>query len=196
MAKPIPHGTPSGYSYHKCRCEECRAAKHEQSRLWREANPDHNRLWRAANSERAATNHRRWRERNRDRDAERKQRWIDSNPEKFAQSQRRWKTANPERVAETRRLADQRRRARALGAFVEDVPRLEIFERDEWQCQIVGCLHPGVPVSLDVGRYDPLLATIDHVIPLSKGGTHEPLNTVTAHFRCNCVKRDRIGGIA
>lgn len=22
---PIPHGTPSGYTWHKCRCSECRA---------------------------------------------------------------------------------------------------------------------------------------------------------------------------
>lgn len=25
---PIRHGTPSGYNYRKCRCEECRAYKH------------------------------------------------------------------------------------------------------------------------------------------------------------------------
>jgi Autographiviridae endonuclease VII len=22
--KPLPHGTPSGYTYHKCRCDECK----------------------------------------------------------------------------------------------------------------------------------------------------------------------------
>jgi 5-methylcytosine-specific restriction endonuclease McrA len=172
------------------------AAKSEESRRWREANPDHNRQWRAANREREAENHRRWVENNRELDAERKKRWIDSNPEKFTQSQKRWRKANPEKVAEIRRRADSKRRAMSRDAFVEDVPRLEIFERDGWQCQIVGCLHPGVPVSLDAGRYDPLFATVDHVIPLSKGGLHERTNLACAHLACNSAKRNRLEGIA
>jgi 5-methylcytosine-specific restriction endonuclease McrA len=33
-------------------------------------------------------------------------------------------------------------------------------------------------------------------VPLSKGGRHERSNMATAHFRCNCVKNDRLEGIA
>ncbi|MGV7750350.1 HNH endonuclease [Mycobacterium kansasii] len=81
------------------------------------------------------------------------------------------------------------------GLFVEDVPRVEIFERDSWQCKIPGCLYPGVPVSLDVAYTDPLYASVDHVIPLSKGGPHERSNLQTAHLRCNTTKNARPEGI-
>jgi len=38
-------------------------------------------------------------------------------------------------------------------------------------------------------RTDPLGATIDHVVPLSRGGPDAPDNVATAHWRCNREKR-------
>src|SRR3990167_8406153 len=35
--------------------------------------------------------------------------------------------------------------------------------------------------------------TLDHVIPLSKGGRNSPENIVPACHKCNCTKRDKIG---
>ncbi|KAG1666407.1 hypothetical protein FOA52_006516 [Chlamydomonas sp. UWO 241] len=35
-------------------------------------------------------------------------------------------------------------------------------------------------------------ATVDHVIPRSKGGTDDPCNLVIACRKCNCQKGDRI----
>jgi hypothetical protein len=35
MTRPIPHGTPSGYVRHKCRCDDCRAAEIQRQREWR-----------------------------------------------------------------------------------------------------------------------------------------------------------------
>lgn len=83
-----------------------------------------------------------------------------------------------------------------MAAFVEDVPPLEIFERDNWQCQIPGCIYPDIPATLNVGRYDPLLASLDHIVPLSKGGKHERSNLACSHLRCNQKKHTRIEGIA
>jgi 5-methylcytosine-specific restriction endonuclease McrA len=40
----------------------------------------------------------------------------------------------------------------------------------------------------------PMAPTIDHIVPLSKGGTHEPINCRTAHFLCNSTKGDRLAG--
>jgi 5-methylcytosine-specific restriction endonuclease McrA len=37
----------------------------------------------------------------------------------------------------------------------------------------------------------PLYLTIDHVIPLSKGGEHSPLNVQAAHATCNYSKGNR-----
>ena len=35
--------------------------------------------------------------------------------------------------------------------------------------------------------------TVDHVIPISKGGTDEPDNLVAACTRCNYSKNDKVG---
>jgi hypothetical protein len=88
-----------------------------------------------------------------------------------------------------RRSAKQQRNYRRRGNFVSYVSRHDVCERDEWTCQICGkkvdqrkiAPHPKSP-------------TLDHIIPLAKGGTHEPKNVQLAHFLCNSVKGDRDGG--
>jgi 5-methylcytosine-specific restriction endonuclease McrA len=36
---------------------------------------------------------------------------------------------------------------------------------------------------------DLMAATLDHIIPIAQGGTHEPRNVQLAHFSCNVRKR-------
>jgi 5-methylcytosine-specific restriction endonuclease McrA len=79
-----------------------------------------------------------------------------------------------------------RRRARQHKAFVRNVNRKEIFKRDHWICGICG-----QPVDSILRHPHPGSATLDHIIPLAKGGTHEPSNTQLAHFMCNSLKSDR-----
>jgi 5-methylcytosine-specific restriction endonuclease McrA len=38
---------------------------------------------------------------------------------------------------------------------------------------------------------EPLAPTIDHIIALANGGTHEPTNVQCAHFICNATKGAR-----
>lgn len=85
-----------------------------------------------------------------------------------------------------RRAAKDRRRARQRDAYIEDVDRQAIYERDGWRCRLCG---KRVPRDLVVP--DELAATLDHIIPLSAGGTHEPRNCQLAHFRCNVAKGNR-----
>lgn len=63
----------------------------------------------------------------------------------------------------------------------------EIFERDDWVCHICG------------GACDPtvswptlLAATLDHLIPLSRGGQHTRDNVKCAHYSCNSRRGARI----
>lgn len=95
-----------------------------------------------------------------------------------------------ERARESLQLAEhrQRRRARKRKAYVAPVYRKRIFERDDWKCQICG-----EAVRRKVQVPHPLAPTIDHIIPLADGGTHEPANVQTAHFLCNARKCDRAG---
>jgi hypothetical protein len=81
---------------------------------------------------------------------------------------------------DTRKAAKRLRKARRKNAFVARVPCSEIYKRDGWKC---GICHRKVNPSLKVPH--PFAKTIDHIIPLSKGGTHEPRNTQLAHFICN-----------
>lgn len=82
-----------------------------------------------------------------------------------------------------RRVEKDRRRAVKVAAYVEDVWRSRIFERDGWRCQLCGkkvartrvVPHPRAPV-------------LDHIVPLACGGTHEPRNVQLACFLCNSVK--------
>lgn len=87
------------------------------------------------------------------------------------------------------REAKHKRRARKRDAFVARVTRRSIFERDRWRCHICG-----KPVRRKAVVPHPLAPTLDHLIPLAEGGTHEPANVRTAHYRCNVAKGDRGGG--
>lgn len=103
-------------------------------------------------------------------------------------------TTCSDRCRETKRLEDkreakQRRRARQRDAFVAPVNRRRIFERDKWRCGLCG-----KAVKRGAIAPHPLSPTIDHVIPLAKGGTHEPANVQTAHYICNSRKSDSGGG--
>lgn len=68
----------------------------------------------------------------------------------------------------------------------QTVRRYEIYQRDGWICQI--CF--GKVIS---GTHwnDPKSATLDHIVPLSRGGRHEPLNVRLAHMGCNSRKGNR-----
>lgn len=77
----------------------------------------------------------------------------------------------------------KRRRARVRNAKIRPVYFHDIYKRDNGICQIC---HK--QVYLNRGRYHPLSATLDHIIPLAKGGAHEPKNIQLAHRICNMKK--------
>lgn len=90
---------------------------------------------------------------------------------------------------ESRRMHHSTRRALLLAASTgEPVIAARIFERDGWQCHI--CRRRLSPQDVFPHRR---AATIDHLIPLSKGGSHEPSNVKTACHACNAGKNNRGG---
>nr|WP_239536851.1 HNH endonuclease signature motif containing protein [Arthrobacter roseus] len=53
------------------------------------------------------------------------------------------------------------------------------------------CWLCGEQVDLEAdGKRDDWAATLDHVIPRSKGGTHDESNLKTAHRWCNSIRSD------
>jgi 5-methylcytosine-specific restriction endonuclease McrA len=70
---------------------------------------------------------------------------------------------------------------------VATVKRADIYERDDWTCYLCGD-----PVERTEKVPHRLAPTLDHILPLARGGTHEPSNVATAHFICNAMKSDRL----
>lgn len=72
-----------------------------------------------------------------------------------------------------------------------DVPKLmyqyinwsKVLKRDGWRCGICGQLIDSTKKCPEDGS-----PSVDHVIPLSKGGSHLYSNVQAAHFRCNWEK--------
>jgi hypothetical protein len=50
---------------------------------------------------------------------------------------------------------------------------------------------PREDVKLATRRYDPLAASIDHILPKSRGGTDDDGNLQITHLRCNLLKHDQ-----
>ncbi|MFD5509012.1 HNH endonuclease [Streptomyces sp. NPDC127051] len=69
----------------------------------------------------------------------------------------------------------------------EPVLLAAIAERDGWQCSL--CRQPVDPA---VAWPDSLSPSLDHRVPLSKGGAHDPSNVYLAHLGCNSSKGDRL----
>lgn len=106
-----------------------------------------------------------------------------NNRERANVSSRAWTERNKAKVADNSR----RYRARKVGAVVEHFSRLSVFERDNWVCGI--CKRP-VNKNASFPAWDS--PSLDHVIPLSRGGEHSMTNSQTAHLRCNLSKGDRM----
>jgi 5-methylcytosine-specific restriction endonuclease McrA len=81
-----------------------------------------------------------------------------------------------------KRLTSAEKRALALGVFVERVSRKKLLRMHKGKCGICG------------ERVNPRRFTLDHIIPLSKGGTHEYANVQPAHRECNQLKDDKMPG--
>jgi hypothetical protein len=79
-----------------------------------------------------------------------------------------------------KRATDARRRSSIELTQVEHVSTLKVAKRDGWTCSI--CHEP---VSRSTW-------SIDHVIPLSKGGPHTYDNVRLAHRLCNSIKGNRV----
>lgn len=93
----------------------------------------------------------------------------------------RWKDKNP---AKARKIKARCRAIRRQAEVAEDIDPEAVYERDGWKCGICGR-----KVNPKTKFPHPMSATLDHIIPLAKGGTHTWDNVQCAHYTCNCRKR-------
>ena len=88
---------------------------------------------------------------------------------------------------ERRRAQWHKRRALSKGAAGADlINSAEVYERDRWVCGI--CLER---VDRRLIWPDPMSPSLDHIVPLSRGGAHQLANVQCAHLSCNVRKGAR-----
>ena len=173
---------PSSRDGLRSRCKRCHSDDQMQRyhasggkdrvREYARANPDKVREWNARHYVKNGEAIRR-----------RAARWYAANRDRARQNHLAWQERNPDRKKEI----DATRRARKLANGVVPYRRSDIFERDGWVCQL--CFQP-----IDRGAAGPrsASASIDHIVPISKGGADAPDNVQAAHFGCNSRKKDRL----
>jgi 5-methylcytosine-specific restriction endonuclease McrA len=86
-----------------------------------------------------------------------------------------------------RSVARRKTRKRLDGVEWEHYTPTEIAERDGWRCQL--CRKA---VNSRKRWPDPMCASIDHIVPITKGGTDVRANVQLAHLRCNISKGNRL----
>lgn len=170
------------------RCRDCRRAYREANReaisakkraAYRanaEAVKARSRAHYAAHREAGLARRREYYAKNRERMIALGKHYYETHREECAALSRRWRAENRDR----RRDAEQSRRARVGGYFVEHVDRLVLLERHQGRCGICG-------ETVDSERFD-----VDHVVPIARGGEHSYANTQPAHGRCNQSKKNRL----
>ena len=193
---------------------QCRECERVQNRAWRLANIDRARAYDATyNATHKSERHKRnvtyyakhadaMRERSRVYGAEHTEernayarRWYHENTERWKERNKAWLAANPDKAEHIRKKTNERRsrwdtenpnKARDKNAWrraktcqaatVEKVRRVTIWQRDGGRCHICGKL------------CNPAKWHLDHLVPLSIGGTHEPSNVAVSHPRCNIAR--------
>jgi 5-methylcytosine-specific restriction endonuclease McrA len=80
----------------------------------------------------------------------------------------------------SKRASDARRKLAKLSTQVQQVDLRIVAERDGWRCHICG------------GQVTRKNWSLDHVIPVSRGGPHTYANVALAHRSCNSSKGNRI----
>lgn len=191
----------------------------ERNRRWVADNAEAKRAsvreWRAKNKERVAASKKRykqshpesvkqWRktfyERHKEQVLQEAEAWRANNPERAKAVAREWVEANRERVRKTKSRWKQNnpdqsradchiRRARQFGVNHERFANSEVFERDGYVCQ-----RCGVKTLPRTHKRHPRHPNLDHIIPLSKGGTHTRQNVQCLCHSCNWKKRNSVGG--
>jgi 5-methylcytosine-specific restriction endonuclease McrA len=161
-------------------CRDCtRILGRERSRKWRKRNPERakqaNQRSRAALKERDPDYHRRWYRANIDSERERARRvmreYRKRYPERIKEQRRAFRARHPDRIRRWEAENTHRRRALMKRSSPETAAHIE-------QLFTEPCAYCGATENI----------TIDHIVPLSRGGRHEPANLAPACVTCNCSK--------
>ena len=106
-----------------------------------------------------------------------------------AEDAARYERDREKRIELATEITHRRRQRAKLVPFERGVTRAALRKRHGDECCYCGITMSFV--SLRKGQYVPDLATVEHVIPLSKGGAHTFANTTLACWECNIRRGNR-----
>ena len=166
------------------KCIECRKKSHKK---WSDKHPEYQHNWYQANMESVRERAKRWSRTHPDRKRSNDKEYYAKNTDKRRAQSQEWYQSNKERRREYKRLPEVRRRYQAHQARRRSLKKgskgtvtaqqfKELCERYDNKC--LAC---GKKVTL----------TMDHVIPLSKGGIHDISNIQPLCLSCNSSKYDK-----
>lgn len=168
----VPHGTHSAYKFHKCRCEVCVEFKRAVDRAYYEKNRERVKAKVAENKARdpelVRQRDRDYHARNRDVVLAKKREYARKNSARQVERVREWRKQPHAKLA--RRLDAHRRRD---AKFDRESREFAAILLTQW------CSYCGGPAE-----------TIDHIVPVSAGGTSHWSNLTPACKSCNCQKND------
>lgn len=201
--RPCPQGHVADRRTHNSECVECGRikARERQADLPHEVKIERGRRYWARNAGAIAVRRRAgWKANprpnlelqaawNSGKGKEYKRTWTAQNRVRLNALNRKWKKANPEAVKASSaryqknnphigQLATQRRRARKAGAegLYTQADVVRIFKAQKGRCAACG---------------DRKKLTVDHIVPLNKGGSNWPSNLQGLCLSCNCSKSDK-----
>ena len=169
--------------YYKTHSEKIKA----QSEAHYKANPEchkaRSKTWAKANPEKVKELKKAYRKRNVEKQRAYAKAYYKANCEREKAQNTAYRKAHPEIGRELSR----KHKALKRTTQVEPINDKIVYLRDGWICQIC---HKRVKKTL---KYpNPMSASLDHIVPLSKGGSHTYANVQLTHLICNLSKNDGI----
>lgn len=158
----------------------CKHCLNENCRAWRAKNKERvaelNRMFYQENRQKRLEYHRSYRQKNKDYFKEAMKKFKRDNPSYSRNYNREWSRANPEKINERSR----KRRARRLGNGGAFTAQEWHMLKQHYKFTCLCCRRQEPEIQL----------TVDHVIPLSKGGRHSIENIQPLCRSCNSAKHD------
>jgi hypothetical protein len=127
-----------------------------------------------------------WHEKNKEKANKISAKYYRDNNERERKNGREYRKKHPEKCRENNR----RRRALRANCITEIVNELQVYEIHNWVCGICG-----KRINKKLTKPNLKSKSLDHIIPLSKGGTHTYNNLQPAHLSCNMSKNNKIDNI-
>ena len=124
-----------------------------------------------------------WYEANRQSVLERVADWKDNNRGRHLSSKKRWRERHGERV----RQVTRQRRARLAETPVQPYTEADVYELYGRDCYLCGRL-----LDFTITAREPDQPTLDHVVPIVRGGSDTLDNVRPAHRGCNSWKGRRL----